>query len=154
MWEVFSKNPALSGPCTGETDADGNVDQVWKNCDMRYRAAGSPDFNGDGQPDGLIRHPGVTDIENYLTLETHAAIRVQMGEWVKFRMGLGLEHDQEHIITFTDGGEDINKSGRIEPSDPHEVHPLFRPLIDQTGRRYRAEDTIVWTFFAHGMLLF
>lgn len=157
MWEVFSQNPALDGPCR----------PGWINCDMENEATGSPDFDGDGVPDGLIRHPGVTDIENYLSLESHAAVRVQMGEWVKFRIGVGLEHDQEHIITFADGGEDIRDtkdvdrdgninepSGRIEPDDPFEVHPMHRPLIDQTGRRYRTEDTFVFSFFAAGTLLF
>ena len=81
-------------------------------------------------------------------------VRVQMGEWVKFRIGMGLENDQEHIITFADGGEDVDGSGRIDPNDPNEVHPMHRPLIDQTGRRYRTEDTFVFTFFAHGMLMF
>jgi hypothetical protein len=159
MWEMFSKNPALDGPCR-PGGADPAEDQVWTNCDRDIGNPNSPDFDGDGRPDGLIRHPGVTDIENYLTLETHAAVRVQMGEWVKFRIGMGFEHDQEHILTFTDGGEDLRggaggvPNGRIDPSDPQEVHPMFRPLIDQTGRRYRAEDTMVWNFFAHGMLLF
>jgi len=153
MWEVFSRNPQLDGPCRpGGSDPD--QDQVWVNCDRGIDDADSPDFDGDGRPDGLIEHPGVTDIENYLTLGSHAAVRVQMGEWVKFRIGVGLEYDQEHIITFTDGGEEINGNGRIDPSDPQEVHPMFRPLIDQTGRRYRVEDTFVFNFFAQGTLLF
>jgi len=145
MWEVFSQNPALDGPCR----------PGWINCDSNRSGPEARDFDLDGTPDDqILMHPGVTDIENYVSLETHAAVRVQMGEWVKFRIGVGLENDQEHIITFADGGEDVNGSGRIEPNNPDEVHPMHRPLIDQTGRRYRTEDTFVFTFFAHGMLLF
>jgi hypothetical protein len=170
MWELFSKNPALDGPCR-PYGSDASLDQVWRHCDKDQDDPTSPDFDGDGRPDGLIRHPGITQIENYLSPGLHGAVRVQMGEWVKFRIGVGMEWDQKHIITFTDGGQDVNGNGRIDQrtgppeknpvtheitrADPRlEVNPIYRPLIDQTGRRYRAEDTFVFNFFASGMLLF
>ncbi len=150
MWEVFRRNPELDGPCGVDGDDDGALDsrgETWASCDL------TPGQGGDD--DGLIQHPGVTDIENYATLGGRLAVRTQVGEFVKFRIGLALAHDLEHYISFTDAGQDRgDEDVLVTPNDAREIHPLHRPLIDQIGRRFRVEETTVFEFFVSGMILF
>lgn len=164
MWEVFRNNSRLSASCGIDDNADGTIDagEQWANCDVRPGERVNYDINGDGavdamdvDPDGQIRHPGITDVENYGTFGGSIAIRTEVGQYIKFRIGAALSHDLEHFITFADAGEDGPDEDYVVTPDNHsEINPIYRPLIDQIGRRFRVEETTVFDFFVNAQVLF
>ncbi len=142
MWEVFSyagdavNNP--NGPLVLDPDPT----------------------NGISPPMDSLSHPGVTEIENYLSGTARLGVRGQMGDHAKFGASFQVAFDQGHIITFTDAGNDINGSGTIDacavgdPVEECEVNPLHKPLIDTVGRRYIVDNSLTFGFFVHGTLMF
>jgi hypothetical protein len=180
MWEVFRRNPSLAGPCRParwayraddpETDLDENPigapATTWDHCDEEV----DPDVDNDLgsiEDDGLLHHPGVTDMENYAIFGGDVAFNVRLSQYARFTLGAGLANETAHFITFTDAGDDRRgtnptsldprkdlPNGLVDPDDSEEVHPLHRPVIDQVGRRYRADETTIFTVFVSGALTF
>ena len=77
-----------------------------------------------------------------------------MGRFIRFRGLFGLKSDMPHMITATSAGKDTNGDNRVNPADPMEANPTYRPAIDQPGRRFRVEGTKIWTLFLQGSMMF
>lgn len=104
-------------------------------------------------------HPGVSNVENYLTLGGSAGLMAQIGEKVRFGASFALLRDQSHIITFADAGTDkptcsgsntppaceVGSNDVVDPGTD-EVNPHYVESIDLVGQRYRqtgATDYVV-----------
>jgi hypothetical protein len=97
-------------------------------------------------------HPGVTNIENFMTLDTVVRVTADVGEKIRFSAGVGMQFEQGHLISFADAGEDFplcsaGQVGRCETdrndlvnAGTAEVNPLHVPLIDLAGHRYRVAE--------------
>jgi hypothetical protein len=144
MWEVF----ALAGDATRGgplvLDADPIAD------DVQARS-----------------HPGVTNVENYLEMAGRAAIRAQLGRYVRFAAMVDLVWKTDHAITFADAGIDLptcgaaGVSGACEDEDngvvnpgSQEVNPLHVPRIDLVGHRYLSESNFGFVIGVQGQVLF
>jgi hypothetical protein len=79
---------------------------------------------------------------------------VQVGKYIRFRGLFGLQTDMPHFITAASAGVDKNGDQRVDPADPVEANPIYRPAIDQPGRRFRVEGTKLWTLFLQGSMMF
>jgi hypothetical protein len=97
---------------------------------------------------------GTTDIENYASFGGDLGVTMQVGDFVHFRAAFGADHDQGHIITFTDAGKDKNGDGMVDPNSKEEFNPLHRQQIDLVGRRYRVEDSTTYHVGVIGVLMF
>ncbi len=86
LWEVF----AFAGDANGA-------------------ASGPLVLDGDPTAPGIQArsHPGVSNIENYLELASRAAIRAQLGKYVRFAATLDLIWKTDHVISFADAGVDL-----------------------------------------------
>jgi hypothetical protein len=106
-----------------------------------------------------VSHPGISNVENYVTLGGQLGIGAELGEKVRFGASLALSHDQSHIISFTDAGVDkaTCRNGQSPPAceimsnevvDPgsDEVNPLHVPTVDQVGKRYRLDGADDFVF--------
>jgi hypothetical protein len=111
-------------------------------------------------------HPGVTNIENYLELAGRAAIRGQLGRYVRFAAMLDLVWKTDHAITFADAGVDLptcggggtgacenDGNGVVNPGT-REVNPLHVPRVDLVGHRYHSEDNFGLVLGVQGQILF
>jgi hypothetical protein len=111
-------------------------------------------------------HPGVTNIENYLELAGRAAIRAQLGRYVRFAAMVDLVWKTDHAITFADAGVDLptcgagvtgdcetESNGVVNPGT-REVNPLHVPRIDLVGHRYHSEDNFGLVLGVQGQILF
>jgi hypothetical protein len=99
-----------------------------------------------------LSHPGVTNLENYMTFNTQLNITADIGERVRFGAGLGMFFEQDHAITYADAGTDLptcsgSVTSNCETDDNNlvdagtvEVNPLHSNVIDQVGHRYRVEE--------------
>lgn len=102
----------------------------------------------------LMSHPGVTDIENYLTWGGRMGVRGQVGERAKFDASFEISGDQQHRISWTDAGREGADADDVITPGTAEVNPLHRQIIDVVGRRYIAGGSAVFTFLVGGTLLF
>lgn len=109
--------------------------------------------------DKLMYYPGVTTVENFMRLGVRLGIHAQITKWVKFQLLYALIHEQEHFLTVDDAGIDnVNGPARDSsgtcnsPVGCHdgvvnlgttEMNPWHRPVINQTGHRFRAQETLI-----------
>ncbi len=120
----------------------------------------------DAEPtvDGVQRksHPGVSNIENYMTVDTHLQVTADVGKRVRFAAGFGLQYEQSHLISFANAGTDLPTcqggtttgceadSNEVVNPGSAEVNPLHAPTIDSVGHRYRVAEgqTLLFTLSA------
>jgi len=98
-----------------------------------------------------LRHPGITNIENYLETAARVALRAKLGTHVSFAAVGEMIWKTSHVITFADAGVDlptcptgaprceIDNNDLINAGTP-EVNPLHVSKIDLVGHRYRSEQ--------------
>tara|TARA_R110002096_G_scaffold44526_13_gene120477 strand:+ start:49151 stop:50608 length:1458 start_codon:yes stop_codon:yes gene_type:complete len=144
MWEVF----AYAGTAT-EADAPLVLDE-------------EPTVSGVQSKS----HPGVSNIENFMTVDTQLSVTADVGETVRFSAGFGLQYEQSHLISFANAGTDLPTCGGSVTSnceaannnvvDPGsaEVNPLHAPTIDLAGHRYRVADGQTLLFTLNARFLF
>jgi len=112
-------------------------------------------------------HPGVSNIENYLETAGRAAIRAQLGKYVRFAAMFDVIWKTDHVITFADAGIDLPTCGApgvidnceveensvVNPGTP-EINPLHVPRVDLVGHRYHVEDSFGFVIGVQGQILF
>ena len=143
MWEVF----ALAGDSTLDGPLVLDADPVTPGAQA-------------------ISHPGVTNVQNYLTLAGTAGIRAELGEKVRIGALFSLLWDQEHFISFADAGDDLptcgpGVSGDCE-SDNNDVvnqgsqeeNPLHADVIDVVGHRFLVNESRTLSFMVDARFLF
>ena len=145
MWEVFAY--------AGDADDDPANPLV---IDQDPTAAGVQ----------ALSHPGVTNVENYIRFAGRFRVNAQIGERARFGVGFQLQHDTSHLISFADAGIDLPEcSGTVTTNcetanndtverDSQEANPYHIPLIDQSGHRYRLDESFDYHVLVHAMLLF
>ncbi len=117
------------------------------------------DFNGDGDDDHgqeeaateAGRWTGMTDIENYATFLGRVYFMIQPAKYVKFRIGMDIGHETQHFITKTDQCP----ADQVQPGSTCVVYNWgHRPELDRPGNRFRAEETLLFTFFIDATMQF
>jgi hypothetical protein len=119
-------------------------------CDPQFNPACDP---ARAPPNAYQGQPftGITVIDSYLTLAADLGVILQAGSHARFRIGFDYAHDQSHLITNADVGR-APGGGRV--SMPEDYNPAYRPVIDQVGRRYKADDVNVYQLYAWAQLMF
>ena len=100
-----------------------------------------------------ISHPGVSNVENFLTLGGQAGVAAHLGPRIRFDLSFAVDWDQSHLLTFADPGVDSDDAGDIVDPGTAEVNPLHAPLIDTSGRRYRIDQTFDYALLSGFRLL-
>ncbi|MSP62389.1 MAG: hypothetical protein EXR72_19055 [Myxococcales bacterium] len=129
-WELFASSPALDCDAKWNPSCDPNMTA---NMNKKYQ----------GQP-----FTGLTNIDNHAILGADLAVVVQAGKYVGLHLGLQYTHTQAHIITADDVGQAFDEAkgkgceaptgGRVMRAC--EYNPAFRPVVNQIGRRYLADN--------------
>ena len=113
-----------------------------------------------------LSHPGVTHVQNYLTVGSKAAVRAEIGPIVRVGATFGLDLHQSHFISFADAGTDLptcggqvtthceNDDNDVVNPGTSEVNPLHAKPIDSIGNRYKVENSRQLSFMVEGRLLF
>jgi hypothetical protein len=125
-----------------------------------FSYAGDPRYLGplvlDASPttDGLqpLRHPGVSNVENHLTMSGRVALAGRAGKHIHFSVFGEFATGTDRHLTYADAGSDLptcgaGQSAGCEAEDNHlvnggtsEVNPLHLPILDMAGHRYRQKD--------------
>ncbi|MGE0546893.1 MAG: hypothetical protein AB7O24_15920 [Kofleriaceae bacterium] len=118
------------------------------------RGGGPLILDGDPVTDGVqpMRHPGISNVENYLETSAQIALRAAVGSHVRFAALAELIWKTDHVISFADAGIDLphcegatmtgceTAIDDIVTPNTREVNPVHVPRIDLVGHRYRSED--------------
>ena len=128
-----------------------------------FQYAGDATYAGplvlDGDPTTAGRqalsHPGVTNVENYITFAGRVGVSAELGSKVRFGGFFELVHDQSHIISFADAGVD-SSSDNNDVVDPgtDEVNPFHVQTIDVVGHRYYLDEASNYVFMVDARVLF
>jgi hypothetical protein len=146
MWEVFALagDPRRAGPLVLD---------------------GDPTMTGEQ----AARHPGISNIENYLETAGRIALRAKLGSHVTFAALGEVIWKTDHVLTFADAGVDRPTCPTSAPHceiDPNEkdkdtvtrgteeVNPLHVDKIDLVGHRYRSEENRGYVLGAEVQILF
>lgn len=144
MWELLANNPRMQGPCSPLWRADLKQWETrkvenWNN--GSYCGASAADV-ASGK--AYIPYPGISSIENHAEFKASLAINVEMTKWFWGQIGVGFGHEQQHYITFADAGRS-GDNGQIDRV-VEEVNPMFRPVVDYVGQRFRVGEATVFDF--------
>lgn len=99
----------------------------------------------------------LTYTEQYMQLFGTLGLRIQASRYAKFHVLGTFAHNTEHLLTAESIGKDMNGTGLVEltPNDVNEErNPNYDFRFDQPGRRFRIEETTVFTLFVNGELNF
>ena len=121
---------------------------------------------------------GLTDVYAHGVYRGSASATWQVGEYIKFQAGFGVQFDQGHIIT---GDQPCNPNaavitGASDPSSPDVVskagpchggnddtqslvatgipNPNYRPSINSVGRRFYLDSSMTWDVAISGTVMF
>jgi hypothetical protein len=97
-------------------------------------------------------------------------LHAQFTKWVKFQILYALVHEQEHFLTTDDAGIDnvdgpAPSGGACQDNvegcrdgviniGTREMNPWHRPVINQTGHRIRAQETLIHYVTVNVKLMF
>ena len=113
-------------------------------------AEGAPVYDPsiDDAQNTPFNHDGISDYEAFATFGASLGLYFQPTKYVQLRTKLGVEHEQEHFITAartgTDSGDDDNDTVKFD--DPNERNPYYNPSLDAVGNRFRAEESIIFSW--------
>jgi hypothetical protein len=142
IWEMLASSPAL------RCETDPMSPNFNKACVPGAMGANGPVTN----PYQGTDYTGLTVIENYARLGAEIALLVQAGHYVRFRASFLYQHDQAHFLTVDDVGKPNVSGGRV--NGPDEFNPAFRPIIDEPGRRYKADGADIFNVGVWGQAMF
>lgn len=102
-----------------------------------------------------LAHPGVSNVQEYMTLAGQAAIDAHLARWIRVDLGVRFGWEQSHLISTADLGQDsIGDDNDVVDPGTDEVNPLHAPVIDAVGHRYRIDDVFTYTVSAGVRVLF
>ena len=91
---------------------------------------------------------GLTHVDGYAQLGLELAAVVRAARYVSFALAGGLSHLTAHLLT---GVEACDTSTTAPAQDPRRggcpegiVNPLYRPVIDTPGQRFRMVSEVSW----------
>jgi hypothetical protein len=160
-WESDSGDERVGILLAGRLDAhfEGrDYTDLWEMFAYAGDASAGGPLALDGDPTAAgsqtISHPGVSNVENYLTLGGQTGVAAHLGPHIRFDLSFALDWDQSHLLTFADPGIDSSDDNDIVDPGTEEVNPLHAPLIDTTGRRYRVDEAFDYALLSGFRLLF
>jgi hypothetical protein len=95
-------------------------------------------------------YSGMTDVDNYATFYGRLYLVIQPAKYIKFRVGSDVGHETDHFITKTDK---CNLDNEI-PGGCSRYNFDHRPEIDNPGRRFLVDKTLLWQFFVDATAMF
>jgi len=145
-----------------------------RNPSMALAPGNSACTGQTGEYSMLVDALGVdTYTEQYFHVGGVLGLYIQAAEFIRFKIGVALGYDTQHLLTFEDVGKDKNGDGQVlDPAiDPKavkdELNPYFcgnnpndrckketLPSYDQVGFRFIDQEHVVFNWFASLMFTF
>jgi hypothetical protein len=112
--------------------------------------------NIDSNPgDTMFRgNPGVTETQAYASFGGDAGLNIQVGKYTRFRGLFGYQWNRAHFITYAGAGVDRDGQNGVNLNDKAEANVNYRDALDAPGRRFKVENSQMWTLYLEGSLMF
>jgi hypothetical protein len=133
--------------------------EMWEIFQYAGDAASGGPLVLDGDPTApgrqALSHPGVSNIENYLTFAGRVGVAAELGSKVRLGGYFELVHDQSHVISCADAGIDATDDANdvVDPGTA-EVNPFHIQAIDVVGHRYFLDEATSYVFLVDARVLF
>jgi len=150
----------------GASPECGWLAEKWSNAGFENLRA-IDQYSASYDPNHTLKDDGLTSYEGYGRFGASLGFNIQPIQYVQIRAGLGLDHNQEHFLTFGKAGTDVRGRVEIEPGNPSagtrpddsapkdgtvsfddikERNPVYNPTYDSVGSRFRIEEWTVFTW--------
>jgi hypothetical protein len=108
---------------------------------------------------------GITDVHEYGSFGASTSVTYQVGEYVKFQAGFGLQYNQSHLITAADACNPDFKDSQGAAGPCHTTiangqsitgipNPNHRDAIDLPGHRFSVDDATIVHLWLNGVVMF
>jgi hypothetical protein len=86
----------------------------------------------------------VTATEQYFEFRGTFGISFVVSKYLRLMSNVGFGHDTWHFITYANScSEDRNNNGRCSKDEGDIPNPVYEPILDQRGNRFRVADTFI-----------
>lgn len=117
---------------------------------------------------GKVYFTGITDQQAYGSFGTSGSVTLQVGEYVKFNGGVGMQFAQSHLVTTADSCNPDTRddaaaagpchgavNGGVGPQPITGIpNPNHRDVIDLPGRRFSVDNTTIVNLWINGVVMF
>ncbi len=101
---------------------------------------------------------GLSNVDAHMKLGVETAFVMQAAQYIRFRLGFGFAYQSAHLLTNADRcNADVHvalgdpRGGSCAPSA---WNPLYRPVIDLPGQRFRLSGDLIFDLFAAAVAQF
>jgi hypothetical protein len=112
-----------------------------------------PNFKKDSDGNYILGEDGlpiidswgrVTATEQYFEFRGTFGISFVVSKYLRLMSNVGFGHDTWHFITYANScSEDRNNNGRCSKDEGDIPNPVYEPILDQRGNRFRIADTLI-----------
>ena len=140
VWELLADSPALVGAADPTQASQCNPQAAIAFSETN---PGDPGYLQAGGPT-CTKFNGITTIQDYGTFSFDAGLNVHMGPYARLLLGVNLQTDTRHYLTFADRGDPDGTGSNPDVVEPgtSEVNPVRRDVVDNVGRRYVIDDVL------------
>jgi len=107
-----------------------------------------PNYSRLSEPQQLVPFTGLTQTFAHARLGMSLEVVMQAARYVRFAIGMGLDHITPHLIT---GAAPCNTEAQLARGDSPAgncakgiVNPVYRPTIDAPGKRFLLDGELSW----------
>ncbi len=159
LFDAFGKS-SCNGKRLSELQAGGSspecawIAQQPSNAPLRGGKP-SPLYDlSDAQSDPQFNFDGITTTESYGSFAGKIGFTAQPSKYFQLRGNVALTHHQDHFITNSRTGKDLENSQEESPDNTvdlsgadasKEKNPVFNPTYDGNGSRFRVQEFNIWT---------
>lgn len=154
------------GP-TGTNPECGWIAQRWANAGFENISRMDPNNPSVFDTNHPLHADGTMDYEGYGYFGASLGLSVMPIQYVVVRTHLGLLAKQEHFMSFAKAGKDLRGRAPIDPNNPDagtrpadntpkdstvsfddikERNPVYNPVYDKVGSRFRLEEITEFTW--------
>ena len=87
---------------------------------------------------------GLTNVDGHARLALEIAAAIQAARYVRFRLGVSLARMTAHLLTAAAPCAAVS----AETCPEGQVNPLYRPIVDLPGQRFRFSSDLTFNLFA------
>lgn len=86
----------------------------------------------------------ITATEQYFEFRGIFGISATVAKYLRLMSNVGFGHDTWHYLTFANScSDDKNNNGRCSKEEGDVPNPVYEPILDQRGNRFRIADTFI-----------
>ena len=146
LWEALGASPCLTMNGCDMTSYTRGLKGAASDPDLEQKK-GLDQRTGAGFP----RSDGTTDVEHYSFFSFWAGVDIQPVKYFQLGLHFKLAYMTPHFITFADAGKDAETDNDLFVTGENnlgdnEYNPKYLEALDEVGHRFRASQSLQYSF--------